>query len=202
VTHQSVLTSTWTFFLSSEVVTTWQTDGAAHKLKPRSFHKSAHLWVHPADFHPSVNHAWQYYQTSKSAVTSEQFHLLNSLLQFRLQSTSHFKVQMASSRRNSSTPVLLLGTSFNTISCFSNQLAYPPNVPQHSRRIHQRGHSSPRSPSSIIQPTWTVSPVPGSSIVLVDNDPNWEDAPTTNPITNNNIANRPTSSTRSRSKPC
>ena len=35
------------------------TDGAAHKLKLRSFHKSAHLQVHPADFHPGVNHAWQ-----------------------------------------------------------------------------------------------------------------------------------------------
>jgi len=34
----------------------------------------------------------------------------------------------------------------------------------------------------------------------MDNDPNWEDAPTTNPITNNNIANRPTFSTRSWSK--
>jgi len=33
----------------------------------------------------------------------------------------------------------------------------------------------------------------------VDNDPNWEDAPTINPITNL-TANRPTSSTRSRSK--
>ena len=36
-----------------------QTDGAVHKLKPRSFHKSAHLRVHSADFHPGVNHAWQ-----------------------------------------------------------------------------------------------------------------------------------------------
>ena len=44
-------------------------------------------------------------------------------------------------------------------------------------------------------------PVPGPSIVPADNDPNWEDAPTTNPITNNNIANRPTSSTCSWSKP-
>jgi len=35
----------------------------------------------------------------------------------------------------------------------------------------------------------------------MDNDPNWEDAPT-NPITNNNTANRPTSSTRSQSKLC
>ena len=45
-------------------------------------------------------------------------------------------------------------------------------------------------------------PVPGPSIVPADNDPNWEDAPTTNPITNDNIANRPTSSTCSWSKPC
>jgi len=63
---------------------------------------------------------------------------------------SHFKVQMASSCHNSSTSVLLLGTFFNTILCFSNQMAYPPNVPWHSRWIHQRGHSSPRSPSSTI----------------------------------------------------
>ena len=114
--------------------------------------------------------------------------------------TSHFKVQMASSCHNSSTPVPLLGTPFNMISCFSDQLAYPPNVPWHSRRIHQRGHSSLKSPSSTIQPAQTVSPVPGPSIVPVDNDPNWEDAPT-NPSTNNNIANRPTSSTHSWSKP-
>ena len=85
-THQSVLTSTRTFPPSSEVATTWQTDGAAHKLKPRSFHKSAHLRVHSADFYPGVNHAWQYYQTLKSAVVSEQFCLLNLLSQFRLQS--------------------------------------------------------------------------------------------------------------------
>ena len=59
---------------------------------------------------------------------------------------------------------------------------------------------SARSPSSTIQPAWTVSPVPGPSIVPADNDPNWEDAPA-NPGTNNNIANRLTSSTRSWSKP-
>jgi len=35
----------------------------------------------------------------------------------------------------------------------------------------------------------------------VDNDPNWEDAPTTNPNTNL-AANRPTSSTHSQSKAC
>ena len=57
-THQSVLTSTRTFSPLSEVATMWQTDSAAHKLKLRSFHKSAHLWVHSADFHPSVNYAW------------------------------------------------------------------------------------------------------------------------------------------------
>ena len=74
------------FSPSSEVATTRQIDGTAHKLKPRSFHKSTHLWVHSADFYPSVNCTWQYYQTPKSAVTSEQFCLLNPLLQFCLQS--------------------------------------------------------------------------------------------------------------------
>ena len=43
-------------------------------------------------------------------------------------------------------------------------------------------------------------PIPGPSIIPADNDSNWEDAPTTNPITNL-TANRPTSSTRSWSKP-
>ena len=107
---------------------------------------------------------------------------------------------MASSRHNSSTLVPLLGTPFNAISCFSDQMAYLPNAPQHSRQIHQRGRSSLRSPFSTIQPGRTVLPVPGPSIVPVDNDPNWEDA-LTNPITNNNTANRPISSTCSRSKP-
>ena len=59
MTHQLVLTSTWTFPPSSEVATTRQTDGTAHKLKPRLFHKSAYLQVHSADFHPGVNRAWQ-----------------------------------------------------------------------------------------------------------------------------------------------
>jgi len=183
-------------------VTTRQTDSVAHKLKPRSFHKSAHLWVHSADFHSSVNCAWQYYQTSKSAVTSEQFRLLNPLSQFHLQSTwlRSSKVQIASSRRNFSALVPLLGTFFNTISHFSDQMAYPPNAPRCSRQIHQRGCSSLRSPSSTIQPGQTVSPVPGPSIIPVDNDPNWEDAPTTNPNTNL-TANRPTFSTRLQSKP-
>ena len=55
--HQSALTPILDFFPSSEVVTIWQTDSAAYKLKPRSFHKSAYLQVHNVDFHPSVNHA-------------------------------------------------------------------------------------------------------------------------------------------------
>ena len=33
-THQSVLTSTWTFSPLSKVATMWQTDSAAYKLKP------------------------------------------------------------------------------------------------------------------------------------------------------------------------
>jgi len=109
---------------------------------------------------------------------------------------------MASSCHNSSTLTLVLplGTSFNTISCFSDHLAYPPNASQWSRQIHQRDHSSLRSPSSTVHPGWTVSPIPGLSIVPVDNNPNWEDAPA-NPTTNTITANRPTSSTCSWSKP-
>ena len=107
---------------------------------------------------------------------------------------------MASSCRNSLTPVPPLGTPFNIILCFSDQIAYLPNVLWYSRRIHQRGRSSPRSPFSTIQLGQTVSPVPGPSIVPADNDPNREDTPTTNPITNL-IANRPMSSTCSWSKP-
>ena len=48
---KSALTSSLDFFLSSEVVTMWQTDGIAHKLKLRLFHKSTQLWVHLANFH-------------------------------------------------------------------------------------------------------------------------------------------------------
>ena len=105
---------------------------------------------------------------------------------------------MAFSYHNSSTStlVLLLRTPFNIISCFSNYLAYLSNAPQCSRRIHQRDHSSLRSPSSTIYPGRTVLPVPSLSIVPADNDPNWKDAPATNP-TSNLTANRPTSSTYS-----
>ena len=47
-----VLTPLLDFSLSSEVATMWQINSTAHKLKPRSFYKSTHLWVHLADFHP------------------------------------------------------------------------------------------------------------------------------------------------------
>ena len=59
---------------------------------------------------------------------------------------------MASSCCNSSTstPVPPLGILFNTISHFSNHLAYLLNALQQSRWIHQRGHSSLRSLSSTI----------------------------------------------------
>ena len=58
-TYQLALISISDFFPSSEVVTMWQIDSAAYKLKPRLFHKSAHLQVHSVNFHPSVNRAWQ-----------------------------------------------------------------------------------------------------------------------------------------------
>ena len=107
---------------------------------------------------------------------------------------------MASSHYNSSTLVPPLGTSFNAISHFSDQMAYPPNTLWRSRWIHQRGYSSLRSLSSAIQPTQIVLPVPSPSIAPVDNNPNWEDTPA-NPITNL-TANRPTFSTCSQSKLC
>jgi len=79
-------------------------------------------------------------------------------------------------------------------------MAYLPNMPWRLRWIHQRGCSSLRSPSSTIQPGWTVSLISSPSIIPADNNPNWENAPA-NPITNTTIANRSTSSTHSWSKP-
>jgi len=110
---------------------------------------------------------------------------------------------MASSCCNSSTLTLVppLGIPFNTISHFSDYLAYLPNAPQYSKQIHQRDYSSLRSLSSTVYLSQTALPVPGPSIISADNDPNWEDAPTTNPTTNL-TANKLTSSTHSRSKPC
>ena len=101
---------------------------------------------------------------------------------------------------STSTSVLLLGTPFNTISYFSDHLVYLPNTLWHTRQIHQRCCSSLRSPSSTIQPGRIVLLVSGPSIIPVNNDHNWENAPTTNPTTNL-TANRPTSSTCSWSKP-
>jgi len=107
---------------------------------------------------------------------------------------------MISSCCNSSTSTLvpLLGTLFNTISHFSNYLAYLPNTPQQSRQIHQRGRLSPRFLSSTIQLGWIALLVSGPSIVPADNNPNWKDA-STNPTTNL-TANRPTFSTHSQLK--
>ena len=195
-THSSALTSISDFFPSSEVATTWQTDGAAHKLKPRSFCKSI-LWTSTLVWTVPDSiirlqvccHFWVVLSAKSSVTVLSAIHF-----------TSHFKVQMASSHRNSLTLVSLLRTPFNTILHFSELMAYPPNAPWHSRRLHQQDQSSPKSLSSTIQPGWTVLPIPSPSIVTVDNDPNWEDAPTTNPNTNL-TANRPTSSTRSWSKP-
>ena len=42
-TYQLALTLILDFFLLSKVMTMQQTDSTAHKLKPRSFHKSAPL---------------------------------------------------------------------------------------------------------------------------------------------------------------
>ena len=108
---------------------------------------------------------------------------------------------MASSCCNFSTSTLisLLRIPFNTISHFSDYLAYPTNAPQHSRWIHQRGHSSPRSLSNTIQPGQTVLPVSGPSIVPANNDPYWENTTATNPDTNL-TSNRSTFSTHLLSK--
>jgi len=131
-----------------------------------------------------VNCIWQYYQTSKSAVASKQFCLLNLLLQFHLQNNPYTsKSKIASSYYNFSTSTLVppLETPFNTILYFSDHLAYPPNAPQHSRWIHQKDCSSLRSSSNTIYPGQTALLVPGLSTVSVDNDSNWEDTLTTNP---------------------
>ena len=120
VTHQSALTPILDFFTSSEVVITWQTDGTAHKLKPRLFHKSAYLWVHFVDFHSSVNCTWQYYQTPKSAVTSEQFHLLNPLSQFRLQ----FNLYIALQSPNGFLSLLLFNSSPTTRDTLQHDLVF------------------------------------------------------------------------------
>ena len=60
--YQSVLTSILEFFFLLEIATTQQTDSTAHKLKPRSFHKSIHLQVYLVDFYFWYElHLIQYY---------------------------------------------------------------------------------------------------------------------------------------------
>jgi len=44
-------TSISDFFLFSEIITTWQTNSTAHKLKLRLFYKFTHLQAHLVDFH-------------------------------------------------------------------------------------------------------------------------------------------------------
>jgi len=64
--------------------------------------------------------------------------------------------------------------------------------------------NSPKKPiiSEVsIQPSWTALPIPSPSIAPTDNDPNWEDTPTTIIFITNLTANRPTSFTHSWSKP-
>jgi len=61
------------FFPSSKVVTMWQTDGTAYKLKPRLFHKSASLWVYSADFYPGVNCAWHYHTINVTFTEAKLF---------------------------------------------------------------------------------------------------------------------------------
>ena len=76
-THQSALTSILDFFPLSEVATMQQTDSVAHKLKLRSFYKSAHLWVHSANFYPSVNHAWYFYTLSLNKLANSSANVLS-----------------------------------------------------------------------------------------------------------------------------
>jgi len=161
-----------------------QTGSATYKLKPRLFHKSAHLWVHLADFHPQCE---LYLTVLSDYQVCCCFWVVLSTNQLYI---SYFKSKIAFSCHNflTLTPVPLLGTPFNTISYFSDYLAYLLNASWQSRQIQQRGCSSLRSPSSTIQPGWTASSVPGPSIVSADNNPNWENTPATNTI----IANRPT----------
>ena len=121
---KSALTPILDFFLSSEVVTTWQTDSAAHKLKPRSFHKSTQLQVHLADFHPQC-------ELCLIVLSDSQVCCCFWAVPSAKQSLYFQSPKMASSCHNSSTstPVPLLGTPFNTISHFSDHLAYSPNAP-------------------------------------------------------------------------
>ena len=66
------------------------------------------------------------------------------------------------------------------ISHFSDNLTriYLPNALWHSRYIYQKGWLFPRSP------TYTIQPASGPNIILMNNNPNWENATATNSATN------------------
>ena len=174
-----------------------QTNSVIYKLKPRSFNKFVHFWANLADFYPQCKLCLT--KLSDSQVCYYFWAVLSaksSIAVLSAKQLSHFKFKWLplAITLSISTLVLLLRTLFNTISCFSNNLVYLLNTLQYSRYIHQRGQSSLRSLSHTIQPGQTVLPVLGSSIISVDNDPNWKDASATNPITNL-IFNRLTSFT-------
>ena len=75
-TPKSALTPNSDFFLLSEIATTWQIDSTIHKLKPRLFHKSTHLWDYLANFHPQyelcliveLNNLWKAFHKSFSSI--------------------------------------------------------------------------------------------------------------------------------------
>ena len=132
---KSVLIPISDFFLFSEIAIMQQTDGTAHKLKPRSFNKSIYLWVHLIDFHSWCKLCLTVLSDSQVcccfwAVLSAKSSVV--VLFAKQSSTSKSKI---TSYCNSSTSTLvpLLGTPFNTISHFSDYLAYLPNTPQQSR---------------------------------------------------------------------
>ena len=163
------------FFLFSKIAIIWQIDGAAYKLKPRSFHKSICLQAYLTDFHSQCE--LHLTVLSDSQVCCHFWAVLSAKSSVTVLSANNLhisKSKIASSDHDCSILTLVppLGTPFNTISCFSDHLAYLPNALQYSKWIHQRGHSSPRSPSSTVYPGWIVSPVPGPSIISTDNDSN------------------------------
>jgi len=89
VIHQSALTSILDFSLSSEVVIIWQTDDAAHKLKPRSFYKSILV-----DFHSQC----------KLHLTNFQFGLLLKLFAFLIfVLDTYFKIKLNLDKYNYNT---------------------------------------------------------------------------------------------------
>ena len=69
---KSVLISISDFIYSSEVVTTWKTNSAAYKMKPRSFYKFVSP-SQPCGLSPSgMKHIWQHERLSVQKETSEE----------------------------------------------------------------------------------------------------------------------------------